>query len=187
MTSTPSQTAASKSAEDTASLAPAGAAGGGMPSAQATPSSARPAAHAATMVQAFELTSAALADRVAIRTRGGAQTLTWAQWRRRAHDLAGGLHRLGLRHGDTLALLLGNRPEFHVADIAAVTLGATPFSIYQTYAANQIEFVVSDADARIAIVERQYLDRLLQARRDLPHLEHVILVDPGEEALPEGV
>jgi long-chain acyl-CoA synthetase len=163
------------------------------------------AASAATILEAFEITSAALADGVAIRTKGDAQTLTWGQWRRRARDLAGGLHRLGLRRGDTLALLLGNRPEFHVADMAAVTLGATPFSIYQTYAANQIEFVVSDAGARIAIVERQYLDRLLEARRNLPHLEHVILVDPegaareaaggdasGEGAagaglLPEGV
>ena len=144
------------------------------------------AAGAATILEAFEITSAALADGVAIRTKGDAQTLTWGQWRRRARDLAGGLHHLGLRHGDTLALLLGNRPEFHVADIAAVTLGATPFSIYQTYAANQIEFVVSDAGARIAIVERQYLDRLLEAQRNLPQLEHVILVDP-EGAAPEGV
>jgi long-chain acyl-CoA synthetase len=138
------------------------------------------AAQATTILAAFELTSAALADSVAIRTKGDAQTLTWAQWHRRTRELAGGLHRLGLRRGDTLALLLGNRPEFHVADMAAVTLGATPFSIYQTYAANQIEFVVSDAAARVAIVERQYLERLLQARRNLPRLEHVILVDPPE-------
>jgi long-chain acyl-CoA synthetase len=144
------------------------------------------AAHAATMVEAFAITSAALAERVAIRTKGDEQTLTWAQWHRRVGDLAGGLHRLGLRRGETLALLLGNRPEFHVADMAAVTLGATPFSIYQTYAANQIEFVVSDAAARIAIVERQYLERLLQARRNLPSLEHVILVDPPPDGVPEG-
>jgi long-chain acyl-CoA synthetase len=146
----------------------------------ATPSESQPggAAGAATILAAFEITSAALADGVAIRTKGDAQTLSWSQWHRRTRDLAGGLQRLGLRRGDTLALLLGNRPEFHVADMAAVTLGATPFSIYQTYAANQIEFVVSDAAARIAIVERQYLDRLLEARRNLPHLEHVILVDP---------
>jgi long-chain acyl-CoA synthetase len=177
--------AASKSAEDTAALASGAAAGG-------TASAVTAAAHAATMVEAFAITSAALGDRVAIRTKGDEQTLTWAQWRRRVRDLAGGLHRLGLRRGDTLALLLGNRPEFHVADMAAVTLGATPFSIYQTYAANQIEFVVADAEARIAIVERQYVDRLLEAQRNLPRLEHVILVDPGdqspgEEPLPEGV
>ncbi len=147
------------------------------------------AAHAVTIVEAFELTSAALADRVAIRTKGDEQTLTWAQWRTRVRHLAGGLHKLGLRRGDTLAIMLSNRPEFHVVDLAAVTLGATPFSIYQTYAANQIEYVVSDADSRIAVVERQYLERLLQARANLPNLEHVILVDPeapGAAGAPEG-
>ncbi len=72
--------------------------------------------------------------------------------------------------------------------MAAVTLGATPFSIYQTYAPNQIEFVVRDADSHIAVVESQYLDRLLEARRNLPNLEHVILVDPpAEDESPEGV
>jgi long-chain acyl-CoA synthetase len=149
------------------------------------------AAHAGTMVQAFEITSATLADRVAIRTKGDEQTLTWAQWHRRVRDLAGGLHGLGLAHGETLAITLSNRPEFHVVDMAAVTLGATPFSIYETYASNQIEFVLSDAAARIAVVEHQYLDRLLEARRNLPNLEHVILVDPNVEVPPphaaEGV
>jgi long-chain acyl-CoA synthetase len=143
---------------------------------------------ATTMVEAFESTCAALGDRVAIRTKGDEQTLTWAQWHERVRNLAGGLHKLGLGRGDTLAIMLGNRPEFHVVDMAAVTLGATPFSIYQTYAPNQIEFVVSDADARIAVVERQYLERLLEAREHLPHLERVIVVDhPDLESLSEGV
>ncbi len=154
-----------------------------------TPNNQGPsAAHATTIVEAFELTSSRLADRVAIRTKGDEQTLTWAQWRRRVRDLAGGLHRLGLRRGQTLAIMLSNRPEFHVVDLAAVTLGATPFSIYQTYAANQIEYVVADADAHIAVVERQYLERFLEARDNLPHLERVIVLDhPDEESLSEGV
>jgi long-chain acyl-CoA synthetase len=146
-----------------------------------------PAAHAATIVAAFELTSAALAERVAIRTKGDEQTLTWAQWRERARDLAGGLQWLGLGRGQTVAIMLGNRPEFHVVDLAAVLLGATPFSIYQTYAANQIEYVVADAAARIAVVERQHLEQLLEARRNLPGLEHVILVDPAGGEVPAGV
>jgi long-chain acyl-CoA synthetase len=158
------------------------------PTSTATADGVPNAATAATMVEAFEITSAALGDRVAIRTKGDEQTLTWAQWRQRARNLAGGLHRLGLRRGDTLAILLGNRPEFHVVDLAAITLGATPFSIYQTSTAAQIEYVVSDAAARIAVVERQYLDRLLEAREHLPHLERVILVDPPEgESLHDGV
>ncbi len=153
-----------------------------------TESASSSAAGAKTMVEAFDITSAALAERVAIRTKDDEQTLTWAQWRRRARDLAGGLYKLGLRRGETMAILLSNRPEFHVVDMAAVTLGATPFSIYQTYAPNQIEFVVSDAAARIAIVEHQYLDGLLEARRRLPGLEHVILLDPpADGTLVEGV
>ncbi len=158
----------------------------GAPAASATHTT--PAAAAATMVEAFEITSSALGDHVAIRTKGDEQTLTWTQWRQRSRNLAGGLHRLGLHRGDTLAILLGNRPEFHVVNVAAITLGATPFSIYQTYAAPQIEYVVSDAAARIAVVEHQHLDRLLEAREHLPHLERVVLVHPREgESLHDGV
>ncbi|HEY7932553.1 MAG TPA: AMP-dependent synthetase/ligase [Solirubrobacteraceae bacterium] len=142
---------------------------------------------AQTIVKAFEITSAELTDQVAIRTKGDEFTLTWSQWSERSRDLAGGLHRLGLRHGETMAILLSNRPEFHIVDMAAVMLGATPFSIYQTYAPNQIEFVVSDAAARIAVVESQYLERLLEARPNLPQLEHVILVDPSTDAVDEDV
>jgi long-chain acyl-CoA synthetase len=144
------------------------------------------AAHAATLVEAFDITCAALGDAVAIRTKGDEQTLTWAQWHGRVRDLAGGLHRLGLRRGETLAILLSNCPEFHVVDMAAATLGATPFSIYQTYAPEQIEFLLSDAAARIAVVEREYLDRLLEARANLPGLEHVILIDPAAEGSGGG-
>ncbi len=129
-----------------------------------------------------------LGDRVAIRTRDDAQTLTWSQWRERARDIAGGLHKLGLRRGQTLAIMLSNRPEFHVVDLAAVMLGATPFSIYQTFAPSQIEFVIADAGARIAVAQSEHLESVLAVRREVPGLEHVILIDPPTEGtLPEGV
>ncbi|MGP8241787.1 MAG: AMP-dependent synthetase/ligase [Solirubrobacteraceae bacterium] len=143
---------------------------------------------AETLCEAFEITSAALADQVAIRTRGDELTLTWSQWRERARDLAGGLHKLGLRRGQTLAIMLSNRPEFHVVDLASVTLGATPFSIYQTFAPSHIEFVISDSGARIAVVQSEHLQSVLQAQREIPDLEHVILIDPpAGSTLPEGV
>ena len=56
-------------------------------------------------------------------------------------------------------------------------LGAAPFSIYNTYTAEQISYLLTDAEARILICEQQYLDRVLEARRDLPNLEHVIVID----------
>ena len=49
--------------------------------------------------------------------------------------------------------MFGNRPEFHLGDLAAMTLGATPFSIYQTYTPNQIQYIVSDAGGTVAIIE----------------------------------
>ena len=79
--------------------------------------------------------------------------------------------------------MLGNRPEFYVVDLAAVTLGATPFSIYVTYPPAEIEFLCADAGARVAIIEQAYLPAILAAREHLPALEHVIVVD-GEA--PEG-
>jgi long-subunit acyl-CoA synthetase (AMP-forming) len=137
----------------------------------------RSAVNATTLAEAFRLTAAERADEVAIRTKEDAFTITWGELRRRVDDLAGGLAKLGLGRGDTIALMLSNRPEFHLCDLAAMMVGAAPFSIYNTYAPNQIEYVISDAGARIAICEQQYLPQVLEARKGLPALEHVIVVD----------
>jgi long-chain acyl-CoA synthetase len=130
-----------------------------------------------TIAEAFRQTVEHKPDDVAIRTKGDAFTITWAQLRDRVDALAGGLVRLGLKKGDTVALLFGNRPEFHLCDLAVMMVGGTPFSIYNTYAPNQIAFVVSDAGARILMTEQAYLPQVLEARKDLPDLEHVIVID----------
>ncbi len=118
--------------------------------------------------QAFRITAAERADEVAIRTKEDAFTITWGELRERVDALAGGLAALGLERGQTLALLLGNRPEFHICDLAAMMLGATPFSIYNTYTAEQIHYLLDDAEASIVICEQQYLPRVLEARGELP-------------------
>jgi long-chain acyl-CoA synthetase len=139
-----------------------------------------------TITQALEHTVARVPDRIAVRTKGGGETFTWSQIRDRADALAAGLRKLGVGKGDSVALMLGNRPEFHVADLAVMTLGATPFSIYQTYAPEQIQYVVADADARVAILDAQYLARFREARKDLPKLERLIVVDEasGDDITP---
>ena len=74
-----------------------------------------------------------------------AVSLTWSQLLERVDSLAGGLAALGVKRGDTVAIMLANRPEFHVVDLAAVTIGATPFSIYTTYPAEEIRYLMNDA------------------------------------------
>jgi len=149
----------------------------------------RAATGARTIAEAFRLTSAERNDDVAIRTRGDEFTITWGALRDRVDALAGGLAQLGLGRGDTLALMIGNRPEFHICDLAGMMVGAAPFSIYSTYTAEQITYLLKDAEARIVICEEQYLERILEARQELPELEHVIVIDgkapPGVMLLSE--
>jgi long-subunit acyl-CoA synthetase (AMP-forming) len=136
-----------------------------------------PAADASTVAEAFRITAAERASEVAIRTKEDAFTITWGELRERVDALAGGLAKLGVGRGDTVALMLSNRPEFHLCDLAAMMLGATPFSIYNTYSPEQIRYLLGDAEAKVLICEQQYLPQVLEAREEVPGLEHVIVID----------
>ncbi len=153
-----------------------------MESSTITPESGR-AVDAPTLNEALRRTAANHPEVVAVRTADDSVSLTWPQLLSRVDALAGGLAKLGVKRGDTVAIMLGNRPEFPVADLAVVTLGATPFSIYTTYPAEEIEYLITDAATRVALVEQAFLPVMLEARKGLPGLEHVIVID-GEA--PEG-
>ena len=79
--------------------------------------------------------------------------------------LATGLAGLGVGKGDTVVLMLRNRPEFHALDLAVLFLGATPVSIYNSSAPEQIEYLVNDCKAKVAVVEDNgFLERFLKVR-----------------------
>src|SRR5215212_10743804 len=122
------------------------------------------AAQAATMAEAFRITAEEHPDRVAVRTKDDEVRITWGELRGRVDAFAGGLAGLGVAKDQPVALMLSNRPEFHLADLAVMTLGATPFSLYQTLSPEQVHYVVSDAGARVAIVEDAILDAVTAAR-----------------------
>ncbi|MDX6657055.1 MAG: hypothetical protein QOH62_1848, partial [Solirubrobacteraceae bacterium] len=118
------------------------------------------ALEARSLCEAFQITSAARGDAMAVRSADGATQLTYAQLRDEVERVARGLHRLGVRAGDTVGLMMVNRPEFHVVDLAAIHLGATPFSVYNTSSPEQIEYLFGDAGNRLAIVERAFAERI---------------------------
>ena len=99
-----------------------------------------PALGAATLCEAFQATAAERPDEVALRTPGDGMAVTWAEYAARAERIAAGLASLGVERGDTVALMLTNRPEFNLADTGAMHLGATAFSVYNTSAPEQVEF-----------------------------------------------
>ena len=137
---------------------------------------------AATMCEAFQLTAALRGDAVALRTLGGAVSITFAEYAQQVRVLSGALHGLGVRPGDTVGLILTNRPEFHLVDTAAMHLGAVPFSIYNTSSAPQIAYLLSNAICRVLVVERAFLDAARSAIAQTPVVEHLVVLDgaPGD-------
>ena len=120
-------------------------------------------------------------DRVALRGKdegtGEWHELTWRQYADQACRVAAGLRRLGVGRGDRVALMIRNVTEFHVADVAALLVGATPFSIYNSSAPDQVQYLISHAEAKVAIVEHpDFLERVAKVREELPSLRTIVLV-----------
>jgi long-subunit acyl-CoA synthetase (AMP-forming) len=128
---------------------------------------------AATVAEAFQATAKANPDRCALRTKGDEFSITWREYAEKVEATAAGLAGLGLERGGTLAIMLTNRPEFHWFDSAALHLGATPFSLYNTYTTEQIQYQVDDAQAKIVVTEKAFADRV----RALEGVSHVLVVD----------
>jgi long-chain acyl-CoA synthetase len=136
-----------------------------------------------TLAEAFQQTAALRPDAVALRSPGGATEITWAEYADRVERIAGGLASLGIGRGDTVAIMLLNRPEFHLVDSAALHLGATPFSVYNTSAREQVAYLFENAGNRVVFTQREFLPVV----EDL--VEHVILVDEleaFEDRTPSG-
>ena len=130
----------------------------------------------ATMCEAFQATVARYPDELALRTVGGAVTITWGDYAARVRQIAAGLAGLGVGRRDTVALIMTNRPEFHLVDTAAFHLGAIPFSVYNTFAAEQIAQVLANAGNRVVVCEEQFVPRLAEVTGDTA-VEHVVCVD----------
>ena len=72
---------------------------------------------------------------------------------------------------------MSNRPEFHVADLAVLALGATPVSIYNSSSAHQVRYLAGHCRATMAVIEVGYLDRFKAVRADLADLATIVVLD----------
>ncbi|NMN98367.1 AMP-dependent synthetase/ligase [Antrihabitans stalactiti] len=135
------------------------------------------ALHAQTVCEAFQITASARAEQVAVRTPDGSVSLTYGALAERVRRVAAGLAALGVERGDTVGIMLTNRPEFHIVDLAVMHLGAVAFSVYNTSAQGQIEYVFADAGNRIVITERAFLERLTAVREAGTPIDRIVVVD----------
>jgi long-chain acyl-CoA synthetase len=138
------------------------------------------ALRASTLGEAFLRTASERPDAVALRTPRGRVQITWREYRERVERIAAGLAGLGVERGDAVAIMLLNRPEFHLVDTAALLLGATPFSIYNTSTAEQVEYLFTNAGNRVVVTEQAFVPVIGEARRRVPEIEHVVVIDHDE-------
>ncbi len=135
-----------------------------------------------TLTAAFQQTANRNPHNVALRTADGSLSITWRQYAERVERLATGFAALGVKRGDTVALMLTNRPEFHLLDTAALHAGATPFSIYNTLATEQIAHLFGNAGNQIVVCEQQFLDAIRAAMTSSKtSVKHIICIDAEAE------
>ncbi|MFI9503854.1 fatty acid--CoA ligase FadD11 [Nocardia sp. NPDC052566] len=138
-----------------------------------------------TTCAAFQRVAAIDPDAVAVRSIGGAQSLTWRAYAGQAREVAAGLAALGIGRGDTVALMMANRVEFYPLEVGIQHTGATSFSVYNTLAPEQLHYVFDNAGNRVVICEAQYVERIRSC--GIP-IEFIVCVDgnpPDTLGVPE--
>lgn len=113
------------------------------------------------------------------------QPISAGQLAEGVRNVALGLYDLGLRPGDRLAILSENRPEWNLADLGTLALGAVDVPIYTTQAPGQVEYILRDSGARLLFIStREQLDRIRSAIDHCPELERIVTFDPVAEGEP---
>jgi len=133
-----------------------------------------------TLCSVFERTVSRLGDADALVY--GDTKYSWKQYREHVRDAALGLRALGLEPGQFAVIMARNRPEHVIADCGVVHAGGTPVSLYTTLSPEQVQYITNHCGARIAFVEdATFLARFSAVRSQLPHLQHIVLLDGEAE------
>ena len=107
------------------------------------------------------------------------QAHSWAALGKLVEHIACGLHQSGLKRGEHMVLVGGNRPRLYATMLAAQSLGAIPIPLYQDAVGAECVFPINNADVRFAMVEDQeQVDKLLDIRASCPTLEHLFFDEP---------
>ncbi|MGE0879343.1 MAG: long-chain fatty acid--CoA ligase [Acidimicrobiia bacterium] len=146
--------------------------------------------HEQTLLGVFWRQVHTRADNPALRyyADGAWRVMSWREYGQAVREVAAAYVDLGLGKGDRVAVLSNNRPEWHIADLAANTIGAVVVPVYQTSAPPQIQYAIDYAGARLVVVENdEQMAKTLLVRADMPSLEHIVIVEPKSTVEDPGI
>jgi long-chain acyl-CoA synthetase len=116
-------------------------------------------------------------SRIAMREKalGIWQSWTWRQYADEVRWLACGLAALGFKRGMNLAIVGDNRPRLYWTFAAVQSLGGVPVPLYQDSVAQELLYVLDNAEIEYAVVEDQeQVDKLLELLPQCPRLKYII-------------
>jgi long-chain acyl-CoA synthetase len=143
-----------------------------------------------TIVDLFFDRVARWPDRPALRRREGDEwvSISWREYGDAVSEAAAGLVALGIAPGDRVGILAGNRPGWHVADVAIIAGGAVSVPAYPTGTSSQVAHVLGHSASRVCFVgDRDQLAKLLLARAHLPGLERIVMLGEPPDGLDDDV
>lgn len=143
----------------------------------------------ATVIAALERAAQQFGERPALahRTDSGWVTTSWRAYRDEIFRAAAGFVQLGVLPGTGLAIHSANRPEWAVADLAAIAAGAIPTGIFVTNTPEQCAYVLDHTEATIAVADNaEALAKLVAARGGAPRLATIVVFDLDESAEREA-
>ena len=101
-------------------------------------------------------------------------TLTYRELYALSRSTAAALHDLGLRKGDTLCLLMANRPEYSIAWMAASMLGIVLSPMNPSYKEREVSYQLQNCGATAILVQRELLPLVQATRHETPALRYVL-------------
>ena len=133
---------------------------------------------ATTIIERFQERVRNHPDKVAFRYKasGDWKDITWREYGDTVKKVSKSLLALGFGHSDKISLLSGNRPEWHITDVAAMSLGGATAAIYTTNSPEQVAYIVDHSDSKVAFVDTtEQLEKILKVRSDVSKLQKVVV------------
>jgi long-chain acyl-CoA synthetase len=116
--------------------------------------------------------------RVALRRKelGVWHDISWSEYLRKVRQVALGLHALGVKRGDHVAIIGENQPEWLYSALGAMSVGATFVGVYTTNPVVECEYVVGHSEAVVYICEdEEQFDKALAFRSHTPKLRKMVV------------
>ncbi|MFH1690853.1 MAG: long-chain fatty acid--CoA ligase [Candidatus Eisenbacteria bacterium] len=130
----------------------------------------------------FRAAAATHRDKVALRHRKGRRyvEMTYGELESWVDAVAAKLASLGVKQGDTVGVLSHNRPQWVIADLATLSLGASVVPLYPTLPPSYLQYIINDSHMTALVAgDASLLTSISTVMGETPELAQTLLLDEG--------